>query len=101
MIYAFLGLMAQGDPMGQYIFWSCAVGTLGIIFYRKQKRKRIKTTKIELSSVVGQQCFNRQIYKGLNRENYCYILAEEKTDWWLGLGEELQEDIETFVDETS
>jgi len=28
-------------------------------------------------------------------------LAEEKTDWWLGLGEELQEDIETFVDETS
>ena len=53
MIYAFLGLMAQGDPMGQYIFWSCAVGTLGIILYRKQKRKRIKTTKIELSSVVG------------------------------------------------
>ena len=36
MIYAFLGLMAQGDPMGQYIFWSCAVGTLGIILYRKQ-----------------------------------------------------------------
>jgi len=28
-------------------------------------------------------------------------LAEEKTDWWLGLGKELQEDIETFVDETS
>ena len=28
MIYAFLGLMAQGDPMGQYIFWSCAVGTV-------------------------------------------------------------------------
>lgn len=40
MIYAFLGLMAQGDPMGQYIFWSCAVGTLGIILYRKQKRKK-------------------------------------------------------------
>jgi len=28
-------------------------------------------------------------------------LAEEKTNWWLGLGEELQEDIETFLDETS
>ena len=40
MIYAFLGLMAQGDPMGQYIFWSCAVGTLGIILYRKRKRKK-------------------------------------------------------------
>ena len=40
MIYAFLGLMAQGNPMGQYIFWSCAVGTLGIILYRKQKRKK-------------------------------------------------------------
>jgi|TARA_B110001454_G_scaffold106953_1_gene100696 hypothetical protein len=40
MIYAFLGLMSQGDPMGQYIFWSCAVGTLGIILYRKQKRKK-------------------------------------------------------------
>jgi len=28
-------------------------------------------------------------------------MSEEKNDWWLGLGEELQEDIETFVDETS
>jgi len=27
-------------------------------------------------------------------------LTKEK-NWWLGLGEELQEDIETFVDETS
>jgi len=25
-------------------------------------------------------------------------MSEEKNDWWLGLGEELQEDIETFVD---
>jgi len=28
-------------------------------------------------------------------------VTEEKIDWWLGLGEELQEDIEIFVDETS
>jgi len=28
-------------------------------------------------------------------------LTEEKNNWWLGLGEDLQEDIETFVDETS
>jgi len=28
-------------------------------------------------------------------------MSEEKNDWWLGLGEELQEDIETFVDKTS
>jgi len=40
MIYAFLGLMIQGEQIGQYIFWSCAVGTLGIILYRKQKRKK-------------------------------------------------------------
>jgi len=25
-------------------------------------------------------------------------MSEEKKEWWLGLGEELQEDIETFVD---
>ena len=52
MIYAFLGLMAQGDPMGQYIFWSCAVGTLGIILYRKQKRKKDLFLE-SLSRVVG------------------------------------------------
>ena len=40
MIYAFLGLMAQGNPMGQYICGSCEVGTWGIILYRKQKRKK-------------------------------------------------------------
>ena len=52
MIYAFLGLMAQGDPMGQYIFWSCAVGTLGIILYRKQKRKKQDTDN---NSMKGSQ----------------------------------------------
>ena len=57
--------------------------------------------KIHHSRSLTQPKLYRQIYKGLNRENYCYILAEEKTDWWLGLGKELQEDIETFVDETS
>jgi len=25
-------------------------------------------------------------------------MSEEKKEWWLGLGEELQEDIETFAD---
>ena len=48
MIYAFLGLMAQGDPIGQYVFWSCAVGTLGIILYRKQKRKKDQNNQDEL-----------------------------------------------------
>ena len=52
MIYAFLGLMAQGAPMGQYIFWSCAVGTLGIILYRKQKRKKQDTDN---NSMKGSQ----------------------------------------------
>jgi len=40
MIYSFLGLISQEDPMGWTIFWACAIGTLGIILYRKQKRKK-------------------------------------------------------------
>ncbi len=38
-IYAFLGLIPQQDPIGWPLFWGCAVGTLGIIIYRKKKRK--------------------------------------------------------------
>jgi hypothetical protein len=39
MIYSFLGLISQSDPIGWPIFWFCAIGALGIILYRKQKRK--------------------------------------------------------------
>ena len=90
--------------MGQYIFWSCAVGTLGIILYRKQKRKKQESddnqTWKDCNRSTAQSKLHRQIYKGLNKE-FIVTLTEEENNWWKGLGEELQEDIETFVDETS
>ncbi len=39
-IYAFLGLIAQQDPIGWYVFWGFALGALGVILYRKWMRKR-------------------------------------------------------------
>lgn len=38
-IYAFIGLIPQKDPTGWPIFWACAIGVLGIIIYKKQKKK--------------------------------------------------------------
>lgn len=38
-IYAFLGLIPQGDPLGWPVFWGSAAGALGIIVYRKKKQK--------------------------------------------------------------
>ena len=40
LIYAFLGLIPQQDPIGWPVFWSCAAGTLAIIIYRRKKRKQ-------------------------------------------------------------
>jgi len=39
-IYAFLGMIAQGDPNGWYVFWAFALGALGVILYRNWMRKR-------------------------------------------------------------
>ena len=39
-IYAFLGLIAQQNPIGWPVFWGCAAGALGIIIYRKWMRKK-------------------------------------------------------------
>jgi len=37
-VYAYLGMVAQGDPAGWTVFWACALGALGIIMYRKWSR---------------------------------------------------------------
>lgn len=38
-VYAYLGMIAQGDPAGWTVFWACALGALGIIMYRKWSRR--------------------------------------------------------------
>lgn len=38
-VYAYLGLIAQRDPIGWPVFWACAGGALGIIMYRKWSRR--------------------------------------------------------------
>ena len=40
MIYSFLVLIAQQNPIGWPVFWTCAVATLGIIMYRRWKKKK-------------------------------------------------------------
>ena len=42
-IYAFLGLIAQQDPIGWYVFWAFALGALGVILYRNWKRKKLES----------------------------------------------------------
>ncbi len=41
-IYAFLGPILQGDPIGWPLFWACAIGALGVILYRKKMRKKLE-----------------------------------------------------------
>ena len=44
-IYAFLGLIAQQDPAGWPVFWTCAGGALGIILILKKTKKDDNITK--------------------------------------------------------
>ena len=53
--------------------------------------------KIHHNRSITQPRLHRQIYKGLNIEIFG-SMTEEKNKWWLGLGEELEEDIETFIE---
>ncbi len=43
-IYAFLGLIAQQDPIGWPVFWVCAAGALAVIIYRKKKKKSVESS---------------------------------------------------------
>jgi len=43
---------------------------------------------------------NRQIYKGAFQVNLGEYMTEETIEWWKGLGEELETDIETLNDKT-
>ena len=38
-IYAFLGLISQGDPNGWPVFWACAGGAFAVAIYNKRLKK--------------------------------------------------------------
>ena len=40
-VYAYLGLIANKDPLGWPIFWSCAGGALAIIVLRKKRAPKV------------------------------------------------------------
>ena len=61
----------------------------------KEKNK----IKIYQNRSRAQSKLHRQIYKGQDRQISGSM--EQKIEWWKGLGEELQVDIETIVDEGS
>ena len=48
-----------------------------------------------------QLAINRQIYKGAFNVNYEGSMTEQTIEWWQGLGEELETDIETFDESSS
>ena len=45
MILAFVGVIPQQEAGLSPLFWGCAAGALGIIFYRKWKRKKLEENK--------------------------------------------------------
>ena len=49
------------------------------------------------SAVKHRQNYYRQIYKGAFY-GYLGSMAEQSNEWWTGLGEELEVDIETITD---
>ncbi len=44
MFISFVGKIPGGESGFSLLFWGCAVGTLGIIIYRKKKRKEKEST---------------------------------------------------------
>lgn len=42
MILSFVGVMPGQEAGLSPLFWGCAVGALGIIFYRKKKKQETK-----------------------------------------------------------
>ena len=84
------------------VFWSCAIGALAIIVYRNYMRKRKKNanfkTQILHHKTTGKLRIDRSI-----KEHFRIIegsMAEQTDEWWKGLGEELETDIEAPTDKT-
>ena len=48
-----------------------------------------------------QELINRQIYKGLLKVKVGEYMTNELEQWWKGLGEELETDIEALTDSKS
>ena len=94
-IYSFIGMTES--ELRWPVFWSCAGGTLAIIVYRNYMRKRKKNTQMLYHEITGKLQTGRSI------KDYLMIIQgsmTEQTEWWKGLGEELETDIETLDDKT-
>ena len=91
-IYSFVGMIES--ELRWPVFWSCAAGALAIIVYRNYIKKRKKNTQI-LYHKITNKISNRQIYKGAFQVNLG-DMTEQTVEWWKGLGEELETDIETL-----
>ena len=48
-----------------------------------------------------QHLINRQIYKGQFQASYEGNMTEQTKQWWEGLGQELETDIEAFDESSS
>ena len=94
-IYSFVGMTES--ELRWPVFWSCAGGALAIIVYRNYIKKRKKNTQILYYKIIDK-ISNRQIYKGAFQVNLGEYMTEETIEWWKGLGEELETDIETIDD---
>ena len=95
-IYSFLGMTES--ELRWPVFWSCAGGALAIIVYRNyMRRRRKKNTQILHHKTTDKLRIDRSI-----KEHFRVMEGSmtEQTEWWKGLGEELETDIETLTDKT-
>ena len=96
-IVSFIGLIPNIDAGANPVFWSCAGGTLAIIIFRNYMRRRKKNTQILHHKTTDKLRIGRSI-----KEHFRVLKGSmtEQTEWWNGLGEELETDIETLTDKT-
>ena len=95
-IYSFVGMTES--ELRWPVFWSCAGGAMAIIIYRNYIKKRKKNAQMLCHKIINK-ITNRQIYKGAFQVNLG-DMTEQTVEWWKGLGEELETDIETLSDKT-
>ena len=81
------------------LFWGCAGGALMIIIYRKMKRKQVEKESQKYFRICYEVIKHRWIDRSI-KENSTQCMKGSMTgqtkQWWEGLGDELETDIETF-----
>ena len=95
-VYSFIGMTES--ELRWPVFWTCAGGTIAIIMYRNYIRKRKKNMQILHNKIIDKITIGRSIKDDFRVTQGS--MTEQTVEWWKGLGEDLELDIEALDHKT-